>query len=336
MSIFSKNNKKKKLALTLACTSVLGGKTQAMNINKPQSRQAIAAVRGETVKNQPKKIDGNKIVKIGGFTVAGLAALETIHSLIGRFTDSKLGSYSIGRAIRNRGKKNNQYAPGGPKKVNSNDENDELKDDKMLNDNFKKSKNQLEHDAEANIKHIDENDELKDDKMLNDNFKKSKDQLEHDAEANIEHIKVKIATKARDQFEDVTNGLDSKKISQIIDRLKKQMLDYQNINIVGACNNEQKIVYGKVNGEIHDYSIQLLDNENKKEFVDIIKIFSGVFTGELSLEKEEFKFNNFYSPTIIIKKEGIHYNMSFNVEEYNVCFSEIVNNKVKRYIECKY
>ena len=172
--------------------------------------------------------------------------------------------------------------------------------------------------------------------MLNDNFKKSKDQLEHDAEANIEHIKVKIATKARDQFEDVTNGLDSKKISQIIDRLKKQMLDYQNINIVGACNNEQKIVYGKVNGEIHDYSIQLLDNENKKEFVDIIKIFSGVFTGELSLEKEEFKFNNFYSPTIIIKKEGIHYNMSFNVEEYNVCFSEIVNNKVKRYIECKY
>ena len=302
MSIFSKNNKKKKLALTLACTSVLGGKTQAMNINKPQSRQAIAAVRGETVKNQPKKIDGNKIVKIGGFTVAGLAALETIHSLIGRFTDSKLGSYSIGRAIRNRGKKNNQYAPGGPKKVNSNDENDELKDDKMLNDNFKKSK----------------------------------DQLEHDAEANIEHIKVKIATKARDQFEDVINGLDSKKISQIIDRLKKQMLDYQNINIVGACNNEQKIVYGKVNGEIHDYSIQLLDNENKKEFVDIIKIFSGVFTGELSLEKEEFKFNNFYSPTIIIKKEGIHYNMSFNVEEYNVCFSEIVNNKVKRYIECKY
>ena len=302
MSIFSKNNKKKKLALTLACTSVLGGKTQAMNINKPQSRQAISAVRGETVKNQPKKIDGNKIVKIGGFTVAGLAALETIHSLIGRFTDSKLGSYSIGRAIRNRGKKNNQYAPGGPKKVNSNDENDELKDDKMLNDNFKKSKDQLEHDAEANIK----------------------------------HIKKKIAKKASDEFDDVNNGLDSKKISQIIDRLKKQMLDYQNINIVGACNNEQKVVYGKVNGEIHDYSIRSLTDENKKEFVDIIKIFSGVFTGELSFEKEEFKFNNFYSPTIIIKKEGKHYNMSFNVEEYNVCFSEIVNNKVKRYIECKY
>ena len=60
---------------------------------------------------QPKKVNWNKVVKIGGFTVAGLAALETIHSLIGGFTDSKVGSYSIGRAIRNRVKKNEQLEP---------------------------------------------------------------------------------------------------------------------------------------------------------------------------------------------------------------------------------
>ncbi len=35
-----------KIALFLACTSVLGGKTQAMNISKAQSPQTVAAVGG--------------------------------------------------------------------------------------------------------------------------------------------------------------------------------------------------------------------------------------------------------------------------------------------------
>ena len=37
---------KDKIALFLACTSVLGGKTQAMNISKVQSPQTIGAVGG--------------------------------------------------------------------------------------------------------------------------------------------------------------------------------------------------------------------------------------------------------------------------------------------------
>ena len=37
---------KDKIALFLACTSVLGGKTQAMNISKVQSPQTVAAVGG--------------------------------------------------------------------------------------------------------------------------------------------------------------------------------------------------------------------------------------------------------------------------------------------------
>ncbi len=103
---------KDKIALFLACASVLGGKTQAMNISKVQNPQTIGTVGG--ARNQPKKINWGKIAKIGGFTVAGLAALETIHSLIGGLTDSKLGSYSIGRAIRNRVKKNEQPDSGKP------------------------------------------------------------------------------------------------------------------------------------------------------------------------------------------------------------------------------
>ena len=37
-----------KIALFLACTSVLGGKTQAMNTSKAQSPQTVAAVGGAT------------------------------------------------------------------------------------------------------------------------------------------------------------------------------------------------------------------------------------------------------------------------------------------------
>ena len=101
-----------KIALFLACMSVLGNSTSAMNANKVQNPQTIGTVGG--ARNQPKKINLGKIAKIGGFTVAGLAALETIHSLIGGLTDSKLGSYSIGRAIRNRVKKNEQPDSGKP------------------------------------------------------------------------------------------------------------------------------------------------------------------------------------------------------------------------------
>ena len=89
-----------KIALFLACASVLGGKAQAMNKSMSRSRQTLREVRGTADNSQSKKIDWNKIVKIGGFTVAGLAALEAIHSIIGVATNSKFGSYSIGRAIK--------------------------------------------------------------------------------------------------------------------------------------------------------------------------------------------------------------------------------------------
>ena len=41
-----KKFRRKKLAFALACASILGGKSQAMDKNKPQSRQTLAAVGG--------------------------------------------------------------------------------------------------------------------------------------------------------------------------------------------------------------------------------------------------------------------------------------------------
>ena len=37
---------RRKMALALACASILSGKTQAMDKNKPQSQQTLAAVGG--------------------------------------------------------------------------------------------------------------------------------------------------------------------------------------------------------------------------------------------------------------------------------------------------
>ena len=101
---------KSKIAVTLLGALAFGANAQAMNsgVKDVKSEQTIGAVGG--ARNQHKKINWQKIAKIGGFSVAGLAALETIHSIIGGVTDSKLGSFSIGRAIRNRIKKNEQLS----------------------------------------------------------------------------------------------------------------------------------------------------------------------------------------------------------------------------------
>ena len=104
---------KSKIAVTLLGALAFGANAQAMNsgVKDVKSEQTIGAVGG--ARNQHKKINWQKIAKIGGFSVAGLAALETIHSIIGGVTDSKLGSFSIGRAIRNRIKKNEQLSNQG-------------------------------------------------------------------------------------------------------------------------------------------------------------------------------------------------------------------------------
>lgn len=100
---------KSKIAVTLLGALAFGANAQAMNqgVKDVKSEQTIEAVEG--ARNQPKKINWKKIAKIGGFSIAGLAVLETIHSIVGGVTDSKFGSFSIGRAIRNRIRNNGQH-----------------------------------------------------------------------------------------------------------------------------------------------------------------------------------------------------------------------------------
>lgn len=170
MSNFGRN----KIALVLACASVLVGKTQAMNTNRAKNPQTVGAVGGAAVRNQPKKINRAKIVKIFGFSAAGLAALETIHSLIGGFTDSELGSLSIGRAIRNNVKKNEQPDPKEQKKSNQKI-NDKIKiknkktdkdNDKIEIKNKKTDKNfDIINEKLKSVK-VDENDAKHKDVML--------------------------------------------------------------------------------------------------------------------------------------------------------------------------
>ena len=72
---------RRKIALVLACASILGGKTQAMN--KPQSQKTVAAVGGATTKNSSKGfvnwVKNHKLgVGVGGALTAATAVTLTI------------------------------------------------------------------------------------------------------------------------------------------------------------------------------------------------------------------------------------------------------------------
>lgn len=79
MSRFSR----RKIALALACASVLGGKTQAMNSNMSQSKQALAAV-GEATSSKFNKLTKKQKIAIGlgvGLGVISIGAISTIIAL---------------------------------------------------------------------------------------------------------------------------------------------------------------------------------------------------------------------------------------------------------------
>ena len=309
----------KKIAIALACASFLGNKTSAMTVSPNHLSSGVA-------KNDVRKLDKNKGMCIGkkvGILALLLAGTYVFTNEVlgdtGLVNHPMLGKYTFKKAIDYFGKviKKDDKAPLNYKHLNPKVQKGNYVNDK--NDKFKQPLNN---------------------EVFNVNLKK--DELEQNAKSNINHIKEKIAKRASDEFEDVNGNFTYKEVNTIVGRLKNQMLNYQNINIIIATDNKKKICYKTVNYEKveenynKDYSIKPLDNENKKEFVDIIKIFSGVFTGELSLGKEEFEFRNAFAPTIVIKKEGKYYNMWFELDNSMVHFSELVNNEVTRYVRCTY
>ena len=56
---------RKKIAFALACTSILGGKIQAVDTNKAQTPQTVAAVGGATSRNNQSKQGLSKNQKLG-------------------------------------------------------------------------------------------------------------------------------------------------------------------------------------------------------------------------------------------------------------------------------
>jgi hypothetical protein len=105
---------KSKIVVTLlsALTFSSGASAKDFGVkNFNSSGQSLGAVGGAATQVKIKKGMPLAAKAIVG-TLGTLGSLELIHSMIGGFTDSKLGSYSLGRLIRNHVNKNKQ--PGVP------------------------------------------------------------------------------------------------------------------------------------------------------------------------------------------------------------------------------
>ena len=97
------------------------------NFDNSKQTGTVGRVASQAKKGMPLA------AKVVAGTLGTLAGLEFIHSMIGGFTDSKLGSYSFGRLIKNRVKKNKQPDLGAQdnEKNIKNDQNNDEKDENL-------------------------------------------------------------------------------------------------------------------------------------------------------------------------------------------------------------
>ena len=121
---------KSKIAVTLLGALAFGANAQAMNlgVKDDKPRQTLGAVREAA----PQVKKGMPLTaKVVAGTFGTLAGLEFIRNMIGGFTNYKLGSYTIGRVIRNRVKKNEQPDLGEQDNKNPNVQNNEEKNEEI-------------------------------------------------------------------------------------------------------------------------------------------------------------------------------------------------------------
>ncbi|MBO6126886.1 MAG: hypothetical protein J6P21_02670 [Clostridia bacterium] len=120
----SRSNKSR-IAVTLLSALAFGANAQAQAQAQDLNKNKITKTDGFSIKStkpaqnsgksgrvtieETKSIDWKTVV---GGTIGVLVAGETVHSIVGAATDSKLGSYSVGRAIKNYVNKNKQRDPG--------------------------------------------------------------------------------------------------------------------------------------------------------------------------------------------------------------------------------
>ena len=155
---------KSRIAVTLLSALAFGANAQAQDLNKNKITKtdgfSIKSTKpaqnsgksGRVMTGETRQIDWKTVV---GGTIGVLFTAETVHSIVGAATDSKLGSYSVGRAIKNYVNENKQRDPG--KKLHFDDEMKKKIDKAVLEYDKEKDKDK---DKNKNLGNIEKNDNV--------------------------------------------------------------------------------------------------------------------------------------------------------------------------------
>lgn len=190
-----KKFRRKKLAFALACASILGGKTQAMDKNKHQSRQTLAAAGGVTSKNSNNRFvdwaKNHKLVVGAGLLIP---TLLTASIVLGVKYGGKKGNGSdpskdpnAQNFNKDNPQKNEQIEVDNKKQTNDNKPN-EKKDEQIKNEENNLGVIEIEKEIlEEKVKNFDLIKNKIDDIQVENKNQKDKDIIIHAFEyfANI-------------------------------------------------------------------------------------------------------------------------------------------------------
>ena len=151
---------KDKIALFLACASVLGGKTQAMNINKVQSLQTIGTVGGATTPVKNKGL--SKKQKIG---IAAAITLPVVAAAVG------LTIYGVKKHSAKKDNDSNKNNNNNLNKSQKNIDNSKISENEIyevdFNEEYEEKNNKEEENISNSIKMFNALDNMKIDEKGN-------------------------------------------------------------------------------------------------------------------------------------------------------------------------
>ncbi len=246
---FMKKFGKDKIALFLACTSVLGNKASAMSANKVQNPKTVAAVGGVTSRNNQSVKQG--LSKKQKFTIATIASI--------------LAVTAVGLTI------------WGVKKHLSSKNNSSKKDNK---DDNKKNNENIEVSNEDNAENLNENSPKKGEKINNNstlnkkNNAKTQDQKFKFREQNMKMIRE-------------NSGLSKEKIDKLINIIdsKGSILGYISSIYSDGGEGDSEVFYDKQkNGELTKEMINKYGLSDGNSWVE--KLFDNI-RGKLKILKIE-------------------------------------------------
>ena len=252
---------KDKIALFLACTSVLGNKASAMSANKVQNPKTVAAVRGVTSRNNQSVKQG--LSKKQKFTIATIASI--------------LAVTAVGLTI------------WGVKKHLSSKNNSSKKDNK---DDNKKNNENIEVSNEDNAENLNENSPKKGEKINNNstlnkkNNSKTQDQEFKFREQNMKMIRENSGL-SKEKIDKLINIIDSKgSILSYIDKIYSTSNDLDEDNEPKVEVLYDKKQNGKLTKEITGKCGLSDGNSWVEEFFDDIRGKAKIFKIEQANDLE--------------------------------------------------